>query len=172
MDRHAPARKVFLPGTAPGLAQGIVLTLCLNGIGSVMLTGCAHIDVKPKDPQLLQMQQFAEKVAGQLYDRNPATYVKSQQQLGSEIAPSTLKELKAHGLCAKNSGDAAAKAKTFKPEGEFKIDDSSFLKATDNGLIPVEVKGVTAEKEKFDIIFLIGLNKKTNTPLIVSVSGK
>jgi hypothetical protein len=161
MNRNAPALKaLILPGTA------------LTVIGCILLTACAHIDVKPKDPQLVAMQEFAEKVAGQLYDRNPSTYVQSQQQLSNEIAPTTLKELKAHGLCAKSAADATAKSKTLKPEGEFKIENSSFLKATDNGLIPVEVKGTAADKTKFDVVLLIGLNKTSKLPLVVSVTAK
>jgi hypothetical protein len=160
MNRNAPARMALLPGTA------------LMVLGCMLLAACAHIDVKPKDPQLLQMQTFAEKVAGQIYDRNPSTYVASQQQLNSEIAPTTLKSLKTQGFFPKSAAEANAKAKTFKPEGEFKIEDSSFLKATDNGLIPVEVKGVAADKTKFDVILLIGLDKRKNAPVVVSITTK
>jgi hypothetical protein len=148
-------------------------------MGCFILTSCAHIELQPKDPQLEKIENFAEVVVRHIYDTDPTAYLKNQAALKSEVVPSVLTELQAKSLLAKTPAEAKEKLKTFSQPGEvggFRIENKDFSgKATEQGLVPVEVKGVTgnvSKPEKFDVILFIGLKPKVQTPIVGAIQFK
>jgi hypothetical protein len=148
-------------------------------LGCLILTSCAHIEIQPKDPQLEKIENFAEQFVRHVYDTDPTAYMKNQTALKTEAVPSVLTELQAKSLLAKTPAEAQAKLKTFSQPGElggFRIENKDFSgKATPQGLVAVEVKGVTgnvAKPEKFDVIIYIGLKPKDQTPIVGAIQFK
>jgi hypothetical protein len=148
-------------------------------LGCFILTSCAHIEIQPKDPQLEKIQNFAEQVVRHIYDTDAKAYMANQAAIKNEVTPSVLADLEAKDLVAKTPAAAKEKLKTLGQPGElggFRIENKDFSgKATEQGLVPVEVKGVTgavSKEEKFDIIVFIGMKPKENTPIVGKVIFK
>jgi hypothetical protein len=152
---------------------------------SVFLSAaCAHIELQPKDPQLLALEQFARGVALHLMNTDPKTYEGYQHTLTQEITPGVLNKLKERGTCPKSEADIKANLATMtnaKRGCLVEIESSSFPeRATSAGFVPVEVKGkvtnqVGDSQEKpsaFDLILLIGTNKNTQKPVVTSIQFK
>jgi hypothetical protein len=151
----------------------------LTCLSSLILTSCAHIEIQPKDEQLVKLEDFAKIVARHIYDNDPKAYLDNQKALKNEVTPSVLSELESKSLYSKNPAETQAKVKAFKqegPSGGFQINSADFSgKATQEGLVPVEVKGVTGsltKPEKFDVILLIGVKPKANTPIVGEIHFK
>jgi len=151
----------------------------------LLLSGCAHISIQPKDPQLLSLEQFARDVTVHLKSVDPKNYEEYQHLLGQEISPGVLKQLKQHGACAKTPAEIKAKVQAMNKANQaalVKIETAEFpAKATDTGLVPVEVKGsvitIGADgKEKppakFDLLYLVGTNKANHKFVIASIQVK
>jgi hypothetical protein len=148
-------------------------------LSSLILTSCAHIEVQPKDEQLVKLENFARVVTKHIYDNDPSSYLSNQNSLKSEVTPPVHSELASKSLCAKTPAEAQAKLKALKQSGSesgFKIESADFSgKTTEQGLVPVEVKGVTGsltKPEKFDIVLFIGFKPKSNTPVIGEINIK
>jgi len=172
---HASAIQNKICANAPWTKYGSILAGCF------ILTSCAHIELQPKanDEQLKKLQNFAEVVVRHIYDTEPSAYVANQAALKSEITPSVSAELQAKSLLAKTPAEVQARLKVLKQPGEvggFEIKDKDFSgKATPEGLVPVEVKGVTGnlkKPEKFDVIVFIGLKPKDQTPIVGKITFK
>jgi len=134
---------------------------------------------KKDDVQLEKLQNFAMVVVRHIYDTDPTSYAANQNSLKTEITPSVSAQLQAKSLLAKTPEEAQSKLKSLKQKGEvggFEIKDKDFSgKATAEGLVPVEVKGVTGnvkKPEKFDVIIFIGLKPKEQTPIVGKIIFK
>jgi len=137
-------------------------------ISGMMLTSCAHIELQPKDQELLKLQSFAKSVAKHIYDNDPNTYMDSQDALREEVTPQILRQLQECSLSPKSGPEAKKKLQSMREndgEGGLKIEWADFAgKATSSGLVPVEVKGVrgnATHAEKFDVILYVGYKPKT-----------
>ena len=151
--------------------------------GLVIMSGCSDIRIQPKDPELITLGKFAERVTEHLLDMNPATYQEYQASLVDDLAPSALAQLMAHGQCAKSTSEAAQTAKTIEQNSRrciIQIESTSFPgKATSKGLVPIEVKGnciksqnYTSKVSKFDVLYFVGTNVKTKRPIVASIEIK
>lgn len=146
----------------------------------LFVSGCAHISLQPKDPQLIALEQFARDVSVHLMSADPKTYEQCQHALAREIVPGVLKQLKERGACAKSQAEIKSRVQAMTKANQacmVKIESADFpSKVTEAGLVPVEVKGsvitiVGNQKEKptkFDLLFLIGTNKKDPKKLVVA----
>jgi hypothetical protein len=96
-----------------------------------------------------------------------------------------LKQLKQRGQCAKTPAEAKAKVQAMNKSNQaslVKVEATEFPgKATDNGLVPVEVKGSVITiggdgkerpPEKFDVLYLVGTNKANHKFVIASIQLK
>jgi hypothetical protein len=171
-----PARKKLLST----LRSGVVTTLSV-----LLVSGCAHISIQPKDPQLLSLEQFARDVTVHLKSLDPKSYEQYQHKLGEEISPGVLKKLKENGKCAKTPAEIKAKVQAMNKANEaslVKVETADFPgKADEHGLVPVEVKGSVITiggdgKEKppvkFDVLYLVGTNKINHKFVIASIQFK
>lgn len=151
----------------------------------LLLSGCAHISIQPKDPQLLSLEQFARDVTVHLKTIDPKNYEQYQHKLGEEITPGVLKQLKQRGQCAKTPAEIKAKLQAMNKSNQaslVKVETAEFPgKATDTGLVPVEVKGSVITiggdgkerpPEKFDVLYLVGTNKANHKFVIASIQFK
>jgi hypothetical protein len=162
-------------------AQKIYALIYLSGI---MLTSCAHIELQPKDQELVKLQDFARSVAKHIYDNDPHTYMNSQDALRKEVTPQILRQLQDRSLSPKSGPEAKQKLELMREsdgEGGVKIEWADFAgKATSSGLVPVEVKGVrgnATHAEKFDIVLYVGYKPKlpgakSQEPLIGEIEFK
>ena len=151
---------------------------------ATLVSGCAHITIQPKDPQLVSIEQFARDVTTHLMSVDPKNYEQYQHSLTSEVAPGVLKQLKQRGACAKSPAEIKARVTAMNKANQaalVKIETADFPgKATDAGLVPVEVKGIVvtinAGKEvrptKFDLLYLVGTDKNTHKLMIASITPK
>jgi hypothetical protein len=148
----------------------------------VLISGCAHITIQPKDPQLISIEQFARDVTVHLMSVDPKNYEQYQHLLTVEITPGALRQLKQTGHCAKSPSEIKARVQAMNKANQaslVKIEAADFPgKATEAGLVPVEVKGTIVTisgdgKEKpparFDLLYLVGTNKATHKYLIANV---
>src|SRR5579871_90022 len=95
----------------------------------VIMSGCADIRLKPKDPELVSLGKFAEGVTKHLLVMSPSTYVEYQTALAEELAPTALSQLIAKGQCAKSREEAVKTAKTIEQNSQrclVQIDSTSF----------------------------------------------
>ncbi len=146
-----------------------------------MFASCAHIEVQPKDSGLLKLEDFAKKVAMHIYDEDANTYLANFVLIQKEVTPGVLTELQKRSLVPKSDAEAKATMKAMKKgsaEGGAKIEQSDFSgKATAQGLVPIEVKGVKgspkqSKAQKFDVIFLVGFKPNSTEPIVGAVQFK
>jgi hypothetical protein len=160
-------------------------TALVTTLSVFLVSGCAHISIQPKDPQLLSLEQFARDVTVHLKSLDPKNYEQYQHKLGEEITPGVLKQLKQRGECAKSPADIKAKLQAMNKANQaslVKVETADFPgKATEAGLVPVEVKGSVITiggdgKEKppvkFDLLYLVGTNKTNHKFVIASIQFK
>ncbi|PWU00491.1 MAG: hypothetical protein C5B53_03965 [Candidatus Melainabacteria bacterium] len=160
-------------------------SLVVTTLSVVLVSGCAHISIQPKDPQLLSLEQFARDVTVHLKSVDPKNYEQYQHKLGEEITPGVLRQLRQRGDCAKSPAEIKAKVQAMNKANQaalVKIDTAEFpAKATETGLVPVEIKGsvitIGADgKErppaKFDLLYLVGTNKVNHKFVIASIQIK
>jgi hypothetical protein len=149
-------------------------------------SACAHIELQPgkKDTQLLSLEQFARDATVHLMSTDPKTYEHFQLELIEEITPGVLSQLKARGACAKSPAEIKARVQALSKTNTtcvVRIEGADFpAKATQNGLVPIEVHGMVLTKigskpekpAKFDLVYLVGTNKSTQKPIIASIQIK
>jgi hypothetical protein len=161
------------------------LTLALIPVTSVaFLSSCAHIEVQPKDPQLKTMEDFVRIVSVHILEVDPSTYAEYQNMLTTEVAPGVLSQMKKRHLAAQSAAEVKSRVDQLTKSNEstkVQIETAEFpSRATETNLVPIEVKGevvktsgdTKGQPSKFDIIYLVGINKSTQLPIIASLQMK
>ncbi len=171
----------FENGISPK-CKTLLVSLALT---SLALTSCSNIILKPKDPELINLETFAKSVTTHLFELNPATYPDFQKSLEKEIAPNVLSQLKKQGICANSKEQIQQNIKAMDVSRKrclIRIESTGFpSQATAQGLIPIEVQGTCVKSlndlstaSKFDVLYLVGrqLGTKSFHPMIASVEIK
>jgi len=152
--------------------------LCL-----ITILGCAKITIKPRDPELIALEAFANKVTSHIFEVNPYTYEEYQKSLEKEVTPDVLSLLKKHGITPMSQEQLSNNVKDMTIHHKrclVRIDSTDFpSKATAQGLIPIEVKGTcvktfndVSKATRFEVIYLIGDRPKTKDPIVASLEIK
>jgi hypothetical protein len=150
---------------------------------SLLLVGCSNITIKPKDPELIALENFARKVTTELFELNPSTYSEFQKSLEKDIAPDVLSQLNKKGLYANSKTQIQKNIQLMDVSHKrclIRIDSTFFpSKATAQGLIPIEVQGSAvktlndmSKASKFDVLYLVGTRTGTKEPIIASIEIK
>jgi hypothetical protein len=158
----------------------LFLSLALTLIAA---SGCANITLKPKDPELIAFESFANKVTAHIFEVNPDTYNEYQKLLSREIAPNVLSQLNKAGIYASSKDQIQQNIKAMNLQHKrylIRIDSTNFpSKATAQGLIPIEVQGTcvktlndTSKASRFDVLYLVGTSKETKEPMVASIEIK
>jgi hypothetical protein len=148
-----------------------------------LTNACANITIKPKDAELIALENFANKVTAHIFEVNPYTYEEYQNAISKEVSPAVFSLLKKNSITPlsqdqikQNIGAMTAHHKRCL----IRIDSTSFSgKATSKGLIPIEVQGTCvktlndiSKASKFDVLYLVGTHVGTKEPIIASIEIK
>ena len=136
-----------------------------------------------KTPELIALENFANKATAHILEVNPYNYEEYQKLLVKEIAPNLLSQLKKQGICASSNDQIQQNIKVMNLQHKrclVRIDSTSFpSKATTQGLIPIEVQGTCvktlndiSKASRFDLLYLVGTHVGTKEPMIASVQIK
>lgn len=157
--------------------------ILLAGLASLLLSACANITIKSKDPELLSFENFANQVTTHLLEINPNTYSSNQKALTKEVAPDVYSLLHKKGMCAGSKEQIQENLKSMNANNTrclVRIESTDFpSKATSQGLIPIDVRGTciktvkeASKASKFDILYYVGNKTGTKEPMVASIEFK
>jgi hypothetical protein len=132
----------------------------------------------------VNFDQFARQVTTQLLDTSYITFESNTRALLSgELAPSVQQLLLSQEALPKTPEEMKALVQQYTQTREVRavrIDDVALGDPNEQGLVPVEVRGVVAKHSAeeggqqeipFDIKYLIGQNSQTQKPIVAQISG-